>query len=81
MDALVEHVEFAHQADYGDFNSENDSSWALYEDDLKNIDFEKFAIKAGFQLKDNLIRCDWRGKKDSCSADNFTEVIIFIIMF
>ena len=30
------------QADYGDFNSENDSSRALYMDDLENKDFEKF---------------------------------------
>ncbi|XP_072048341.1 acid-sensing ion channel 2-like [Amphiura filiformis] len=40
------------------------------------FDFEQFAAQSGFRLNDSLLRCDWKGKKDSCSADNFTAIFI-----
>ncbi|XP_072048340.1 acid-sensing ion channel 1C-like [Amphiura filiformis] len=48
-------------------------NWQSFNDEF---DFEQFAAQSGFSLNESLIWCDWKGKKDSCSADNFTAIFI-----
>ncbi|XP_072048558.1 acid-sensing ion channel 1-like [Amphiura filiformis] len=67
---------FADTLDYYEINSENswgDQSAESWDDEF---DFEEFADQSGFRLNDSLLRCDWKGKKNSCSAHNFTAILI-----
>ncbi|XP_072049119.1 acid-sensing ion channel 1B-like, partial [Amphiura filiformis] len=67
---------FSDTLNYYDANSENsweDQSAENWDDDFN---YELFTAQSGFRLNDSLLRCEWKGKKDSCSADNFTEIFI-----
>ena len=82
-------IGIADLADYYNFNSADYDSWEEHITDLhetntfdaNSFNYERFAIMAGFRLNESLIRCDWRGKKDSCSAKDFTKVNIFCNIF
>ncbi|XP_072049117.1 acid-sensing ion channel 1B-like [Amphiura filiformis] len=58
---------------YSSYSENQPESW---EDFNSDFDFELFGEQSGFRLNDSLLRCDWKGKKDSCSADNFTAIFI-----
>ncbi|XP_072049118.1 acid-sensing ion channel 1B-like [Amphiura filiformis] len=72
-------LKFADTLNYYDAYSENSEGYESAEiwDGLNDeFDFEQFSTQSGFRLNDSLLRCDWKGEKDSCSAENFTAIFI-----
>ena len=72
---------FADQLDYNsaDYSSESITKTPGDTLDFDTFNYEEFAKKAGFRLNESLVQCDWRGRKNSCSAKNFTQVNMFAI--
>ena len=60
--------------DVADFVDDYDSNDNLTLD--TEFDFENFALNAGFRLNESLLRCDWKGKKNSCSAKDFSHIYL-----
>ncbi|XP_022086804.1 acid-sensing ion channel 1-like [Acanthaster planci] len=63
-----------YQNDY-DYEGESNSTDSSYLDSLVDFNYTEFTLRAGFRMDNvTLLACSWRGKRNSCSAEDFSHV-------
>ncbi|XP_038057116.1 acid-sensing ion channel 1C-like [Patiria miniata] len=74
-EAVLRHIWSINDHDYDSYG-ESDVNNDMFQDDLSSdFNYTEFTLRAGFLLDNKtLLRCQWRGKDNSCSAANFSHV-------
>ena len=78
MKPLVKLYDYEY-ATYDEPDDEVDEFWDKEGGASQNdtfFDFGDLFNRAGFWLNESLIWCEWKGRKDKCTAANFTAVVI-----